>query len=300
MKAFSICFRTSLLVAALACLIGVANGQVPIGYPASTSRSDRTPSGRWPSSEGDGPGSIPDPGRPRNRHRDTLGRDTMGGYPYPSRRVTRWPAERKLTDAQKRKLYPSATEKATFAAMLREDGTGMTRLLPFCDADPRVLDIRGTCADELPKIPGRGAFFSFKSENHEAKAHSDLSLNNNEFRVGFADRSVGTITTLGDVPLDNLTLQSSAVAPLLLLAPAKTLDEMLTLYERSRAVLASAHHAYGTASPAQPDMTYVMRSTTYKPDGRKPFDVIVAFRVTRQDADGSVTILWKQLRTPKG
>jgi hypothetical protein len=173
-------------------------------------------------------------------------------------------------------------------------------LLPFCDADARVFDIKGSCSDGLPKIPGRGAFFSFRSENHEAKVNSDLTLNGNEFRVGFADNAVGTITTLGDVPLDNLTLQSSAVAPLLLLAPAKTLDEMVTLYERSRAVLASGHYAYGTASPAQPNMTYVFRSTIYKPNGRKPFDVIVAFRVTRQDADGSVTLLWKHLRTPKG
>jgi hypothetical protein len=196
-------------------------------------------------------------------------------------------------------LYPSATEKATFAAILREDGTGMTRLLPFCDVDPRVVDVRGSCANGLPMIPGRGAFYSFKTENHEAKAISDLSLNSNEFRVGFADKAVGTITTLGDVPLDGLTLESSAVAPLLLLAPAKTHDEMLRIYEQSRTVLASSHHAYGTASPAKPNMTYVMRSTTYKPNGRKATDVIVAFRVTRQDKDGSVTILWKELRAPK-
>lgn len=294
MRVFSICFRTSLLVVALACLTGVASAQI-IGYPANTPRNERTPQGRWPSSEGDGPGSIPDPGRPQNRNRNTL-----GGYEFPSRHITRWPAERRLTDAQKRLLYPSATEKAAFAAMLREDGTGMTRLLPFCDVDPRVVDVRGSCSDGLPRIPGRGAFFSFKSENHEAKAYSDLTLNNNEFRVGFADRSVGTISTLGDVPLDSLSLQSSAVAPLLLLAPARTLDEMLMLYERSRVVLASGHYPYGTASPAQPNMTYVMRSTIYKPNGRKPFDVIVAFRVTRRDTDGSVTILWKRLRTPKG
>jgi hypothetical protein len=291
MRAFSICSRTSLSVVALACLSGIASAQ-EMGYPADTPRSERTVQGRFPSAEG----HVPDPGRPRSRRRDT-----MGGYEVPSRQQPiAWPAERKLTDAKKRMLYPSAKEKASFASLLREDGTGMTRLLPFFDADPRVLDIKGTCLDGMPQIPGRGMFYSFKSENHEARAYSDLTLNSNEFRVGFANNAVGTITTLGDVPLDNLTLQSSAVAPLLLLAPAKTFDEMVTIYERSRALLASGHHAYGTASPAQPNMTYVMRSTTYKPNGRKHSDVIVAFRVTRQDADGSVTILWKHLRTPKG
>lgn len=297
MRVFSICLRTSLLAVVLACLSAVASGQQVIpGYPANTARSDRTPQGRFPGAEGDGPGSIPDPGRTRGP-RDPYGRDMR--YPYP-RPIIRWPAERKLTDAQKRVLYPSATEKATFAALLREEGTGIIRLLPFCDTDPRVLNVKGSCADGLPRIPGRGAFYSFKTENHEAKAYSDLSLDSNEFRVGFANNAVGAITTLGDVSLDALTLQSSAVAPLLLLAPAKTLEETVRLYKQSRAVLASAHHTYGTASPAQLNTTYVMRSTAYKPNGRNPTDVIVAFRVTRQDADGSVTIIWKQLRTPKG
>ncbi|HEV7905504.1 MAG TPA: hypothetical protein VGO96_16805 [Pyrinomonadaceae bacterium] len=295
MRVLSICLRASLLAVAVTCLSAVASGQQVLGYPANTSRADRTPQGRYPSSEGDGPGSIPDPGRMRNT-RDSVGRDMR--YPYP-RTIIRWPAERNLTKEQKQKLYPSATEKATFAAILREDGTGMTRLLPFCDVDPRVLDVRGSCADGLPRIPGRGAFYSFKTENHEAKGYSDLALNSNEFRVGFAQNAVGTITTLGDVPLEELTLESSAVAPLLLLAPAKTLYEMVGIYEQSRSVLASAHHAYGTTAPAQPNTTYVLRSTMYNQKGRKPNDVIIAFRVTRQDTDGSVTILWKELRTPK-
>ena len=297
MRVFSICLRTSLLAVVLTCLSAVASGQQPIvGYPASSPRTERTPAyGRGINAEGDGPGSIPDPGRQRTNTYNVFGR-----YPYPSTRPVRWPAERNLTKAQKQKLYPSATEKATFASILREDGTGITRLLPFCDVDPRVLDVRGSCADDLPQIPGRGAYYSFKTENHEARSVSDLTLNNNEFRVGFAQNAVGTITALGDVPLEELTPESSAVAPLLLLAPAKTLYEMVGIYEQSRSVLASAHHAYFTTAPAQPNTTYVLRSTIYNQKGRKPSDVIVAFRVTRQDADGSVTILWKQLRAPKG
>jgi hypothetical protein len=290
MRVFSICLRTSLLVFVLTALAVVANGQAS-GYPADTPRSERTVQGRSASAED----YIPDPGRPRRNSRDIL-----RGYDFPASRLNRWPAERNLTKAQKQKLYPSATEKATFAAILREDGTGMARLLPFCDVDSRLLDVRGSCADGLPQIPGRGTFYSFKSENHEAKPYADLALNNNEFRVGFAQNAMGTITRLGDVPLEELTLESSAVAPLLLLTPAKTLEEMVGIYEQSRSVLASAHHAYSTTAPAQPNTTYALRSTIYNQKGRKPSDVIIAFRVTRQDTDGSVTILWKELRAPKG
>jgi len=292
MRVFFICLRTALLAFTLVGLSVVASGQV---IPPITERPVGGEPGRVPYPDRNGPRSVGDPERLRRDNRDPL-----GGYVYPARRVTVGPAERKLTAAQKRALYPSATEKAAFAALLRQDATGMARLLPFCAADARILDVRGSCAYGLPRIPGRGTFYSFKSENHEAKAVSDLMLIDNEFRVGFADRAVGTIATLGDAPLDELTLQSSALAPLLRLAPAKTLDELVSIYEQNRTILASAQHAYRMTAPAQLNTTYVMRSTAYNPKQRKPSDVIVAFRVTRQDADGSVTILWKQLRTPKG
>jgi hypothetical protein len=50
--------------------------------------------------------------------------------------------------------------------------------------------------------------------------------------------------------------------------------------------------SYSSTIDALADNTYVMRSTT---SGKA--DILIALRVIRQDADGSLHILWKKLAT---
>jgi hypothetical protein len=54
---------------------------------------------------------------------------------------------------------------------------------------------------------------------------------------------------------------------------------------------------YAERIPAKVDTTYLLRSITYITS-----DVLVTFRITRKDTDGSVIIVWKLLKkypTPK-
>src|SRR5205814_78240 len=48
---------------------------------------------------------------------------------------------------------------------------------------------------------------------------------------------------------------------------------------------------YRSSLPVSLDTTCVLRSVLYK-----KADILVAFRVVRQDTDGSLHILWKQLK----
>ncbi|HEY1404513.1 MAG TPA: hypothetical protein VGB05_10330, partial [Pyrinomonadaceae bacterium] len=56
------------------------------------------------------------------------------------------PPARKMTAEHKQRLYPSDAERTSFAALLREDGTGLARLLPFtpCVIDPRIVNVAGS------------------------------------------------------------------------------------------------------------------------------------------------------------
>jgi hypothetical protein len=188
------------------------------------------------------------------------------------------------------------------AALLRQDGTGIARLLPYtsCVVDPRIVNAGGSCADQMPPVPGGGSFYSFRIRKHNLAAHSDIALRDNLFNVGFMKHTVGLLTTLGDVPLDAVTLQSDAVRPFLKLTPAHTVAETEGAFKRSRAWLESPAYAYGPTAPVRENMTYVLRSVAFEQNRNKPSDVLVAFRVTRRDADGAVTVAWKQLQKPKG
>jgi len=207
------------------------------------------------------------------------------------------PPERKLTAEQKRRLYPTDAERASFAALLREDGAGLMRLLPLtpCVTDPRIVNVAGSCLDQVPPVSGGGSFYSFRNGKHHLAHYADIGLRNDLFNVGFMKHTVGLLAALGDVPLDAVTLHSNAVRPFLKFVPAKTLDETEQDFKRSRAWLEVPEHAYGSTAPVRENTTYVLRSIAFDPNRSKPSDVLVAFRVTRKDADGAVTVLWKQL-----
>jgi hypothetical protein len=212
------------------------------------------------------------------------------------------PPARKMTAAHKQRLYPSEAERASFAALLREKGTGLLRLLPYtgCVVDARILNVAGSCLDQVPPVRGGGSFYSFRDEKHHHPVYADIALRDNLFNVGFMKHTLGMLTALGDVPLDTVTLQSRAVRPFLKLAPAATLSETEQAFKRSRAWLEAPDYIYGPTVPVRANTTYVLRSVAFEPQRNKPSDVLVAFRVTRRDADGAVTIVWKQLQKPKG
>ena len=115
---------------------------------------------------------------------------------------------------EKTKLFlsPSAEDLAAFAEFLKQPNTGLIRILPS-----------GLYEDRLT-IRGGGAYYSFIRLTHEYGNGSDIELQRvptNElvappiaeynFRVGFAGADYGFIVTLGNVPLEKVTLDHDGV-----------------------------------------------------------------------------------------
>lgn len=224
----------------------------------------------------------------------------------PRREASLPPPKRKMTEEHKRLLLPSVEEREAFAAFLRQPNTGIMRLLPQsdCREDPRLLHANGSCVDAIPPVPGGGSFYSFRSGGHQWGQRADVWLRDGVFRVGFAGESLGLLTALGDVPLDAVTLDRAGVDYLAAFSPPTSLDGAQRQYELNRVGFRVRNHVYGAAMYVRPAMTYVLRSITYKADTeqskmRKPADVLVSFRVVSRAADGSVTLVWKELQRRK-
>lgn len=214
--------------------------------------------------------------------------------------------KRKMTEEHKRLLFPSAEERGAFAAFLRQPHTGIVRLLPQsdCREDPRLLHANGSCVDAIPPVPGGGSFYSFRSGGHQWGLRADVWLRDGVFRAGFAGESLGLLTALGDVPLEAVTLGSAGVDYLAEFSPPTSLDGAQRQYEMNKVGFRVRNHVYGAAMYVRPGITYVLRSITYRADTeqskmRKPADVLVSFRVVSRAADGSVTLLWKELQRRK-
>lgn len=174
---------------------------------------------------------------------------------------------------------PSADDKVAFAEFLRQPDAGLTRLMPREKYEGRLL------------TRGAGAYYSFLRLTHEYGFGSDLSLEQNQFGVGFGGASFGFLTRLGDVPLASASLDDPAVKFLSALAVPSKEPEAREQQRLGNSGFDSEGLRYANRLPALANTTYALRSVDYKRS-----DVLVAFRVIRQDSDGSMILLWKILK----
>jgi hypothetical protein len=203
-------------------------------------------------------------------------------------------------------LAPSEEDRTTYANFLARPQTGLIRLLPrqFSQTTTANGVVNITSADGDVKIRGGGAYYSFAFLRHEYGFGSDLELSTisrffngsrlpprHEFSVGFSGADYGMMTSLGDVLLEQITSDDPAAHFLLAYRapraePVARCEAMA--FREGRLV---DLQLYQSRLPIQLNNTYLLRSINY---GKS--DVVVAFRVVRQDPDGSVTIAWKLLK----
>ncbi|HKX31645.1 MAG TPA: hypothetical protein VJ302_28410, partial [Blastocatellia bacterium] len=176
-------------------------------------------------------------------------------------------------------LSPASEDFTAFADFLKQPGTGLLRLMPRESFD-HVLSIRGG-----------GAYYSFVTQSHPYGFGSDLSLELQNFKVGFAGADFGFLVSLGNPPVESVGLETPGVASLASFSPP--LDEPGAREQQRRASegFLDGGFLYKDRLPVSIGTTFTLRSISYRCN-----DVLVVFRVYRQDVDGSLIIPWKMLK----
>jgi hypothetical protein len=176
-------------------------------------------------------------------------------------------------------LAPAPEDLAAFADFLRKPDTGVVRLMPREKYDHKLV------------VRGGGAYYSFVKRTHEYGYGSDISLEQAMLQVGFAGADFGFLTMLGDVPIDGVTTETPGVQYLAFYSPPETEPEARIEQRRTGGGFEFGGFTYWSRLPLKVNKTYAVRSVSYSSS-----DVLVAFRVTRQDSDGSIILAWKKLR----
>ena len=176
-------------------------------------------------------------------------------------------------------LAPSLEDLNTFAAFLSQPDTGMARLMPREIYDGKLL------------IRGGGAYYSFEGLTNEYGAGSDIGLEQGKLRVGFAGANFGFLTPLGDVAIAGVTAEQTGVRLLAEFDAPSAEPDAREQQRRTGTGFEADGFAYRSFQPASLNTTYAVRSINYSVS-----DVLVVFRITRQDADGSLILLWKILK----
>jgi hypothetical protein len=182
-------------------------------------------------------------------------------------------------------LAPSPQDRADNETFLRQKDTGLIKLLT------RTIDPHADRKTKSVKIPGGGAYYSFFSLAHDYTFGSDLEFDQKTLSVSSAGPIYGMLTDLGDVSLADLSSDDARAAFMATYRPARKGTDVRCETQRFRDGVTMDGSLYNLSLPVKVNSTYLLRSINYYRS-----DVLVGFRVTRQESDGSITILWKLLK----
>ena len=176
-------------------------------------------------------------------------------------------------------LAPGREDLDAFAEFLAQPRTGIVRLLPREQWDGKL------------SMRGGGAYYSFTRLTHEYGFGSDISLEQNRLGVGFAGADFGFLVNLGNVPIETVTTETDGVRYLAAFKTPSAEPDARAEQRRTSMGFEVDDWSYKSWLPVYTKQTYAVRSVDYGGS-----DVLVAFRVVRKDADGSVVLVWKLLK----
>jgi hypothetical protein len=194
-----------------------------------------------------------------------------------------------LAVLEKKVLAVADSDREEFASFLSQPQAGIFRLLPrevYAGNTKRGL-----------AHPGGGAFYSFVNSTHESEQGYDIQLYYGNLSVGFAGADYGLLLSMGDTPLDEIVSEHAAVCALLNYSPATAEADARTAHTTLGQGMDLSGVVFKSRLPAKVSNTYLLRSILFEDS-----DIAVAFRITRQDTDGSLIIVYKVLKkfpTPK-
>lgn len=193
-----------------------------------------------------------------------------------------------LQKLEKQFLAPSEEDRAAYAEFLSQPDTGLIRLLPREVYDSEVYK-KNT---KTLTMRGAGAYYSFSRLTHEYGHGSDIELSSGHLSVGgFGGASYGMLTTLVDLPIEEITIEHPGVQVMAAHNVPGEEPKARLEYRRFATGATIDGQRYQTRVPVAVGATYLLRSINYDTS-----DVLVAFRVIRKDSDGSVIIVWKLLK----
>ena len=165
----------------------------------------------------------------------------------------------------------------------KQENVGVFRILPREIYDKGLFSTRGGAA-----------YYSFYFKIPDYGYGSDLSLEQGRFSI----TNAGLLTDLGEVPLSDVTKESQSADGLINYQKMKDTNSVYQDFSSFRYEGLKYNGVVFTSHlPAVAGHTYVVRSLR-----EDYYDVLVAFKVLRKDADGSLVIFWKlleQFETPK-
>lgn len=219
------------------------------------------------------------------------------------------PLYRKPTKKELEAIKPSQNLFKKYAGFLSRSNTGLTKLIDDkgCSDNTKIVVVSEECLKYT--MPGAGSSFSFRKQNYRIPRLADLTYTENSFQATGV-RLHGIFVNIGDVPLEQVSLHTEGLKYLVEFEPESDYEKNKEIDLQLTEGIESDGFLYRRGLYIVENTTFVLRSIAY--DGKymraikgvtynefdfdRREDIIVAFRIVEKDADGNVTILWKEMQ----
>lgn len=235
--------------------------------------------------------------------------------------VRKTPPKTQLSEKDKKlraqMTVPKAEDLLLVQDFLKQPGTMIFRLFPDYDClEKDVVIVSGKCADFFPGT----WFYSFRRKEYSDVLLFDLQLRNGKL-ISDGFLSQGILTNLGNFSLDEVNLERKEIKFLNAFEPAVKLTDIKAQYEKFGAGVESDGRFYAREAAAKLGEIYLLRVVAYRLQRNfadkvsyrgnfdpanvlalqqdKREDIMVAFRIIRKEASGSLTIISKEIARKK-
>jgi hypothetical protein len=219
------------------------------------------------------------------------------------------PIYRKPSKEELKAVEPSRELFKKYAQILRQNDTGLTKLISDkkCSDNTKVIVVTDDCLKYT--MPGAGSSYSFRINNYRIPRLADLTFTDNSFQAS-GNFLHGIFVNIGNVSIENVTLQTKGITYLAEFQPeidyekAKQLDQQLVegirhgdfLYRRGLYIVENTTFALRSIAYNGDYYRSIAGITYNELNFDKRRDIIVIFRIVEKDEAENVTILWKKLQ----
>lgn len=218
-----------------------------------------------------------------------------------------FPFKQKLNREQKSYLLPAQTDLSRYASFLAQPKTGLIKLFPDagCEKNANLLRADEKCLKWIPN----SAFYSFREREYTTEYLADIRLEK-DFLITDGVLAPGILVALGDVRLENVTLDSAGMNFLVNYRPEQKNKDAHRQFVQITKGVKSGGFFYKNTLPVNINTVYAVRVIAYRGrfiqnfrgfsfnllDGDERADLTLVFRIVGKSEDGSISLLWKELQ----
>ena len=203
-----------------------------------------------------------------------------------------------IEDIEKR-LIVSQNDYVKYDSFLKSPKTGIFKFLlsEDCSVIPKKEE-QSECSEKKSLIEYFAGSYSLRDRKYKSSVSADFSLVQNRLSAKQSEFQI-IIANLGDVPLENLTLDSDGISYLRDFKPATQITEVKKQFKLFAEGVSDGGYNYSKSEILKLNNTYVIRTIAY--DGNKYIttneasDLIVVVKLIGYEKNDSITFVWKEL-----